>query len=97
MIAQLAPGGHLGRFIIWTRSAFEKLDEVFGEPALSSELSNVVWCTELCVGTHTTRPKSVVASLSESGRWHSSDGLCPAVILVTIAQVCADWQSLICV
>ena len=28
---QLAPGGHLGRFIIWTRSAFERLDEVFGE------------------------------------------------------------------
>ena len=28
---QLAPGGHLGRFIIWTRSAFDRLDEVFGE------------------------------------------------------------------
>ena len=27
---QLAPGGHLGRFIIWTKSAFAKLDEVFG-------------------------------------------------------------------
>lgn len=23
-------GGHLGRFIIWTKSAFEKLDSVFG-------------------------------------------------------------------
>ncbi|KAK9867941.1 hypothetical protein WJX84_008385 [Apatococcus fuscideae] len=29
-ILDLAPGGHMGRFIIWTRSAFEKLDEVFG-------------------------------------------------------------------
>ena len=28
---QLAPGGHLGRFIIWTKSAFDRLDEVFGE------------------------------------------------------------------
>ena len=27
---QLAPGGHLGRFIVWTKSAFEKLDTVFG-------------------------------------------------------------------
>ncbi len=27
---QLAPGGHLGRFIIWTKSAFEKLDSIFG-------------------------------------------------------------------
>ena len=27
---QLAPGGHLGRFIIWTKSAFSKLDELYG-------------------------------------------------------------------
>lgn len=27
---QLAPGGHLGRFIIWTKSAFDKLDSIFG-------------------------------------------------------------------
>jgi large subunit ribosomal protein L4e len=26
----LAPGGHVGRFIIWTKSAFEKLDSIFG-------------------------------------------------------------------
>ncbi|XP_039131353.1 60S ribosomal protein L4-like [Dioscorea cayenensis subsp. rotundata] len=29
-LLKLAPGGHLGRFIIWTKSAFEKLDSVFG-------------------------------------------------------------------
>jgi large subunit ribosomal protein L4e len=29
-LLQLAPGGHVGRFIIWTQSAFELLDEVFG-------------------------------------------------------------------
>jgi large subunit ribosomal protein L4e len=29
-LLQLAPGGHLGRFIIWTRSAFEKLDTLYG-------------------------------------------------------------------
>ena len=29
-LLQLAPGGHLGRFVIWTESAFAKLDEVFG-------------------------------------------------------------------
>ena len=28
---QLAPGGHMGRFIIWTKSAFNQLDEIFGE------------------------------------------------------------------
>jgi len=29
-LLQLAPGGHLGRFIIWTETAFAMLDEVFG-------------------------------------------------------------------
>lgn len=29
-LLKLAPGGHLGRFIIWTKSAFEALNEVFG-------------------------------------------------------------------
>jgi len=29
-LLQLAPGGHLGRFIIWTEGAFARLDEIFG-------------------------------------------------------------------
>ena len=29
-LLQLAPGGHLGRFVIWTQDAFGLLDEVFG-------------------------------------------------------------------
>ncbi|KAG7087536.1 hypothetical protein E1B28_013493 [Marasmius oreades] len=29
-LLQLAPGGHLGRFVIWTEGAFKCLDEVFG-------------------------------------------------------------------
>merc|ERR1712072_980280 len=29
-ILSLAPGGHLGRFCIWTQGAFAQLDEVFG-------------------------------------------------------------------
>jgi large subunit ribosomal protein L4e len=29
-ILQLAPGGHLGRFIIWSESAFKKLEQLFG-------------------------------------------------------------------
>lgn len=34
---QLAPGGHVGRFCIWTKSAFEKLDKVFGTYTTASE------------------------------------------------------------
>jgi large subunit ribosomal protein L4e len=29
-LLQLAPGGHLGRFIIWTRDAFKALNNIFG-------------------------------------------------------------------
>jgi large subunit ribosomal protein L4e len=29
-LLQLAPGGHLGRLIVWTRAAFEKLNHIFG-------------------------------------------------------------------
>lgn len=36
-LLQLAPGGHVGRFIIWTQSAFEKLDSVFGTVDTESE------------------------------------------------------------
>jgi large subunit ribosomal protein L4e len=29
-LLQLAPGGHMGRFIVWTQSAFEKLGDIYG-------------------------------------------------------------------
>jgi large subunit ribosomal protein L4e len=29
-LLQLAPGGHMGRFCLWTQSAFECLDDIFG-------------------------------------------------------------------
>lgn len=29
-LLQLAPGGHMGRFIVWTEAAFNKLDAIFG-------------------------------------------------------------------
>jgi len=29
-LLQLAPGGHVGRFIVWTKDAFEKLDTIYG-------------------------------------------------------------------
>ena len=34
----LAPGGHVGRFIVWTQSAFEKLDALFGTDKQASSL-----------------------------------------------------------
>lgn len=29
-LIKLAPGGHVGRFVIWTESAFQRLDKLFG-------------------------------------------------------------------
>jgi len=34
-LKQLAPGGHLGRFIIWTESAFKALNKIFGTYRIS--------------------------------------------------------------
>lgn len=40
-LLQLAPGGHLGRFIVWTKSAFERLDSLYGTfKKASQEKSN---------------------------------------------------------
>ncbi|OMJ25370.1 60S ribosomal protein L4-B [Smittium culicis] len=35
-LLQLAPGGHMGRFIIWTQGAFESLEKVFGSQTVAS-------------------------------------------------------------
>jgi large subunit ribosomal protein L4e len=37
-LLDLAPGGHLGRFCIWTQGAFNKLDSLFGTYDTKSEL-----------------------------------------------------------
>jgi large subunit ribosomal protein L4e len=35
-LLDFAPGGHLGRFVIWTEGAFNKLDDIYGTHAASS-------------------------------------------------------------
>lgn len=40
-VCKLAPGGHMGRLVIWTKSAFECLDSIFGGvSSVSSRLHN---------------------------------------------------------
>jgi large subunit ribosomal protein L4e len=36
----LAPGGHLGRFVIWTESAFKSLDRIFGTLTKNSKVKS---------------------------------------------------------
>lgn len=43
-VLQLAPGGHLGRFVVWTESAFARLDEIFGTHEKVSELKTGYLC-----------------------------------------------------
>ncbi|EMC93844.1 hypothetical protein BAUCODRAFT_567424 [Baudoinia panamericana UAMH 10762] len=37
-LLQLAPGGHLGRFVVWTSSAFAALDTIYGSQTEPSEM-----------------------------------------------------------
>ncbi|OMO55933.1 Ribosomal protein L4/L1e [Corchorus capsularis] len=54
-LLKLAPGGHLGRFVIWTKSAFEKLDSIYGTFDKASEKKK---------GYVLPRPKMVNADLA---------------------------------
>jgi large subunit ribosomal protein L4e len=37
-LLQLAPGGHMGRFIVWTKAAFDRLNEIYGAVDTASKL-----------------------------------------------------------
>jgi len=39
-LLKIAPGGHLGRFCIWTESAFKKLDQIYGTYKQKSSTKN---------------------------------------------------------
>ncbi|CAI4228506.1 unnamed protein product [Auanema sp. JU1783] len=46
-LLKLAPGGHLGRLIIWTESAFKKLDAIYGTLAANSSQTKKGWSIPL--------------------------------------------------
>jgi len=39
-LLQLAPGGHLGRFIVWTQGAFTRLNEIWGSQTRESTMKS---------------------------------------------------------
>ena len=66
-LLQLAPGGHLGRFIIWTSGAFAALDEIYGSTTTPSALkrdfllpSNVVSNADVTRLINSTEVQSVL-------------------------------------
>jgi len=54
-LLELAPGGHLGRFVIWLQDAFERLDTLYGTYAAASKLKR---------GFSLPRPKMTNADVS---------------------------------
>lgn len=54
-LLQLAPGAHLGRFIIWTQNAFESLDAVYGSESTSSIKSGYQLPSNIIANTDVTR------------------------------------------
>lgn len=54
-LLQLAPGAHLGRFIIWTQSAIEALDSVYGSESTKSIKSNYSLPANIISNTDVTR------------------------------------------
>ncbi|GAV51602.1 hypothetical protein ZYGR_0AF00730 [Zygosaccharomyces rouxii] len=54
-LLQLAPGAHLGRFVIWTEGAFSKLDKVWGSEAVASAKSGYSLPSNIISSTDVTR------------------------------------------
>ncbi|EDK38447.1 hypothetical protein PGUG_02545 [Meyerozyma guilliermondii ATCC 6260] len=54
-LLQLAPGAHLGRFVIWTQSAIESLDSIYGSESTKSIKSNYSLPNNIITNTDVTR------------------------------------------
>ncbi|KAK9466078.1 ribosomal protein L4 domain-containing protein [Lipomyces arxii] len=54
-VLQLAPGGHLGRFVIWTESAFSLLDSIWGSETTISAKSDYILPSNIVYNADITR------------------------------------------
>jgi len=54
-LLQLAPGAHLGRFIIWTQGAIDSLDSIYGSESTQSVKSNYSLPANIISNTDVTR------------------------------------------
>ena len=61
-LLQLAPGGHMGRFVIWTKAAFTALESLYGTPSTASALK-----------TGYTLPRSTMANADLARLINSSE------------------------
>lgn len=76
-LLQLAPGGHMGRFVIFTKSAFDRLDKIFGSTTTESEVKKGYKLPRACMTNadvtrliNSDEVQSVVNAPKESGAKH---------------------------
>ena len=76
-LLQLAPGGHVGRFIIFTKDAFEKLDSIFGTWSEASQVKkgftmsrNMMTCADLARIINSDQVQSKLREVKTSVRAH---------------------------
>lgn len=74
-LLQLAPGGHLGRFVIWSSAAFKALDQIYGSTTQPSALkkdfllpSNVVAQADLARLINSSEVQSVLRATKGDAR-----------------------------
>jgi large subunit ribosomal protein L4e len=76
-LLQLAPGGHLGRFIIWTQEAFKQLTEIFGSYRVAGIQKkgyvlnrNVMTCADLAKIINSDQIQSVLRAQKPQNAKH---------------------------
>ena len=70
-LLKLAPGGHLGRFVIWTESAFRKLDAIYGTWKAKSQTKTDWNLPHSKVRSHVALPVSILLA-ADVRRFHAS-------------------------
>nr|5IT7_CC Chain CC, KLLA0B07139p [Kluyveromyces lactis] len=71
-LLQLAPGAHLGRFVIWTQSAFSKLDQIWGSETVASVKagyalpSNIISTSDVTRIINSTEIQSVLRAAGQA-------------------------------
>lgn len=75
-LLQLAPGGHVGRFIIWTEKAVDKLDKIYGTGESGSSIKknfvlpkNIISNSDVARIINSDEIQSVIRPIAERKMW----------------------------
>lgn len=75
-LLQLAPGGHVGRFVIWTEKAIQKLDSIYGTGETGSSIKksfvlpkNIISNSDVARIINSDEIQSVIRPIAEKKTW----------------------------